>query len=187
MARSHRNSLAHAAKRTSPRPDECRRRTTLHPRNWNATAARDFTTRTSLRIRGFIPEVWLRFCGSPGVQDLRPVATSVGYQRQLMPHPRPQRSGDNRSSSFKLQQSQSMANQCQPPPTTIILAPSYDFRSCVRNRTWLLISSASLARFGRARAKATPVPPPWRCSYIERQATGDRLPMKTWDSYLWTP
>ena len=185
MAHSHRNS-PHAVERTSPGPDGCRRHTTFHPRNWNATTTRDFTTRTSPRTRGFTPEVWLRFCGSPGVQDLRRVATSFGYQRQFVPYPRRQRSSDTRSSSFKFQQPQSMANQYQPPPTTIMLAPSYDFHFCVRNRTWFLISSASLAWSGHARAKAILVLPPWRCSYIERQATGDRLPMKTWDSYLWT-
>ena len=71
MARSHRNTLAHAVKRTSQRTNAVGMRPC--PGNWNPTTTRNLTTPTSLRTRKFIPETWLRFCGSPGLRDSRPV------------------------------------------------------------------------------------------------------------------
>ena len=70
--RSHRNSLAHVVERTFPRPDERCRHATFRPGNRNPTTTGDFTTRTSLRTRVFIPETWIHFCGIPGARDSRP-------------------------------------------------------------------------------------------------------------------
>jgi hypothetical protein len=186
MARSHRNSLAHAVKRTSQGLTNA---VGMRPStgNWNPTTTRNLTTRTSLRTRnsfqkyGFV-SVAVLACETTTRCDLirtRP-GTSFGYQEI---HAASLSSALRPRQAFKFQQSQSMANQYQPPPVTIILAPSYEFRSCVRNRTWLLISShlwLSSDAQGRNHSGSSTI----RRSYIERQATGDRLPMKTWGSYL---
>jgi hypothetical protein len=131
------NSLAHVVGRTFPGPDECCRYATFRPGNWNPTTTRDFTTRTSLRTRGFISETWLRFCGSPGVRGSRPCGL-FWTSRKFVP------SVLRRYRLFN-PQVPTAPEHIEPVPTAIghhHTPPSYDLLSL--DRTRLLISSPSL-------------------------------------------
>ena len=137
--RSHRNSLAHVVERTFPRPDERCQHATFRPGNRNPTTTGDFTTRTSLRTRVFIPETWIHFCGIPGARDSRPEALSCGHfwtSRKFVPHPCHQRSSGTNSSILR-PQAPIAPEHGEPVPTAAghhHTHPLYDLLSLDRTR-----------------------------------------------------